>query len=199
MCHCSNHHKKYILNLSEIISKCKARDREAEKVLFLHFAPRVLMLCRRYARQESDAQDMMQECFILVFDKIRQFNAEKGAFEAWLYKVCTNKVLQILRKQSKLRLVYVEQVPESVEEEPALFQLPREQILEALRQLPDGYRIIFNLYEIEDWSHKEIAAHLNISESASRSQLSRAKRQLQEILKPVLKKNKQQTKTFLAS
>jgi len=125
---------------------------------------------------------------MVVFDKLNQFDPQKGVFDAWLYRVCTNTVLQILRKaKSHPGLILMDELPETESlEEVAFNQVPAEMIIAAIQQLPIGYRQVFNLHTFEHWSHRQIAAELNISESTSRSQLTRAKK----ILKIVLKKLK---------
>lgn len=171
------------MNLQKIISLTKAKNRKAEKILFLRFAPFVLTLCRRYASQNSDAQDFMQECFIHVFSKINDYDETKGAFEAWLNRVCTNRVLQLLRKsKKKITIVYPEELPEQELTESEFEVIPREVIMSAIQQLPNGYREVFNLYIFEGWSHKEIGKALKIAETTSRSQLTRAKKMLKYIL-----------------
>ena len=172
------------MNLQKIISLTKAKNRKAEKVLFLRFAPFVLTLCRRYASQDSDAQDFMQECFIHVFSKINDYDETKGSFEAWLNRVCTNRVLQLLRKsKKKITIVYPEELPEQGLTKSEFEVIPREAIMSAIQQLPNGYREVFNLYIFEGWSHKEIGVALKIAETTSRSQLTRAKKMLKYILK----------------
>lgn len=171
------------MNLQKIISLTKAKNRKAEKILFLRFAPFVLTLCRRYASQNSDAQDFMQECFIHVFSKINDYDETKGSFEAWLNRVCTNRVLQLLRKsKKKITIVYPEELPEQELTESEFEVIPREAIMNAIQQLPNGYREVFNLYIFEGWSHKEIGKALRIAETTSRSQLTRAKKMLKYIL-----------------
>jgi len=101
------------LNLQEIISLTKAKNPQAEKVFFMRFAPLILTLCRRYASQNVEAQDFMQECFIHVFSKINSFDEKKGSIEGWLHRVCTNRVLQLLRKSKKeITMVFPERIPE---------------------------------------------------------------------------------------
>lgn len=171
------------MNIQKIITLSKAKDSQAERALFLRFAPFVLSLCRRYASQDDDAQDFMQECFIHVFSKIKHYDETKGAFEPWLNRVCTNRVLQLLRKsKKKITIVYPDELPEQ-ELTPSEFEeIPQEVIMQAIQQLPNGYREVFNLYIFEGWSHKEIGKALGIADATSRSQLTRAKKILKHIL-----------------
>ena len=141
-------------------------------------------LCQRYSRDDSEAKDFLQECFLKVFSKIKSYKKERGAFEGWLYRVCTNVILMQLRQQKRDRsVILITEVPEDIElEENTIQEIPFETILTAIRELPDGYREVFNLYIFEQWSHKEIAKKLGISISASRSQLTRARALLKKKL-----------------
>lgn len=176
------------MELSNIIKLIKKKDAKAEKELFLHFAPKVLTICRRYASQNVEAQDYMQECFILIFAKIHTYDSTKGSFEGWLHRVCTNRIIALFRKSnSQITMTFPETLPEPSEPLEKIALLPKETVLAAIQELPDGYRKIFNLYIFEGWSHREIGEALSIAETTSRSQLTRAKKLLQQLL---LKKNK---------
>jgi len=172
--------------LLHLIEGCRQGKPAAEEALFRRFAPRVLSIARRYATDEPQALDFVQECFVLVFEKIGSYDAQRGDFEPWLHRLCVNVILQILRK-NKAKQPTVELPPELPdgdlwEAETEAFD--PEQILEAVRQLPRGYREVFNLSVFEEWSHRDIADILNITESSSRSQLARAKRWLKHKLIP---------------
>ncbi len=173
------------LNTHELIQSCLKGDPKAEKQLFCTFAGRVLALCKRYCRKSEDARDLMQECFIHVFDRLPYYNPKKGVFEAWLHRVCTNLVLQYLRKQKvTITLTFPTILPEfgEVIEADEMNKISDEAILESIWELPNGYREIVNLYIFEGLKHKEIANYLNISEGTSRSQYTRAKKLLKTIL-----------------
>ena len=125
----------------------------------------------------------MQDCFMQVFKEIGKFDPQKGVFEGWLHRVCTNTVLQQLRKAKRdFPVVYLEELPETAPIEDIIDELSEEVILQAIRQLPLGYRQILNLFIFEGWSHPEIAKEMNISPSTSRSQLTRAKKLLKQML-----------------
>ena len=179
------------MNLNQIIQDCIKHRPEAERELFSHFAPKVLTICRRYASNDAEAQDFLQECFLCVFEKLQQYNPKKGEFAGWLYRVCTNNVLQILRKRKKeLQLVYLDQLPDTAQINETDFDfLHPELVIHAIQQLPDGYREVLNLFLFEQWSHREIAEQLNISESTSRSQLTRAKKLLKTVLQKLMPNN----------
>ena len=166
------------LNTNRLINSCKKKNKEAEKRLFLLHAPKVLTLCRRYIPDEHQAQDMVQECFIQVFEKIKKYDPAKGDFGGWLFRVCTNVVLKSLRNsKNELPTVYMEELPDAEEITEEGFELiSQAELLKAIRELPEGYRTILNLFVFENWTHREISQSLNISESTSRSQLARAKK-----------------------
>ena len=175
------------MNNENLIKLCKRGDQQAEKELFFRFAGKVLTICRRYASSNQEAKDYMQECFLHIFDNIKKFDNKKGEFEGWLFKVSSNRVLEILRKNKKsVHIIYMEIVPEIIEEtsDETLDLISIDDLLFYIQALPKGYRKILNLYVFEGLRHHEIAKQLNISESTSRSQYTRAKVLLkQKILK----------------
>ncbi len=171
------------MNTQNIIGRIKQKERGAEKALFVHFAPKVMTICRRYASQDAEAKDFLQECFLLIFSKIDQYDSAKGSFEGWIHRVSTNRILELYRKSTKqVKMTYPDTLPEPILSQESFQMIPRQQILEAVQQLPQGYRQVFNLYIFEGWSHKQIGAALNIAETTSRSQLNRAKRILKNKL-----------------
>lgn len=166
------------MNNEKLIKQCKQGNQQAEKEVFFRFAGKVLSICRRYTASDSEAKDYMQECFLRIFEKISTYEARKGVFEAWLYQVCTNTILGLLRKnRRKVKIVYLDVLPEDMEEVEVEWNpsVSAEDLLTFIQQLPKGYRSVLNLFAFEGLSHKEIAKHLNISESTSRSQYARAK------------------------
>ncbi|NRB46785.1 MAG: RNA polymerase sigma factor [Saprospiraceae bacterium] len=178
------------MNLEQLVEKCKSQSSRAEKELFFRLAPKVLTLCRRYTKDEALAQDYLQECFLTLFKNIKKYDAAKGPFEAWFYRLCTNRILQSYRKSKREpEIEFRAEVPEQSLPEESLEAISEEQLLAAIRQLPDGYRQVLNLAIFDGWTHKEIANKLGITESTSRSQLARAKRLLKQFLQPLTKKN----------
>ncbi|MCB0529627.1 MAG: sigma-70 family RNA polymerase sigma factor [Lewinellaceae bacterium] len=170
------------------VEACLRRDIRAEKVLFEYFAPRVFALARRYAPDETAAQDFLQECFVAVFDRLKKFDPARGEFGAWLYRVSVNTCLQLLRREKQQPPLDFGDVPVLVDDlgSEDLLQIPEQLVLEGIRQLPAGYRQVFNLAVFEEWPHRDISAKLGISESASRSQLVRAKQFLKNFIKKSL-------------
>jgi RNA polymerase sigma-70 factor (ECF subfamily) len=175
--------------LLQIIEGCCNGRPASEKALFSRFAPKVLAIARRYATDEPQALDFLQESFVLIFEKIAAFDPSKGAFEGWLYRLSVNTILQIMRKNRRLEpwLELPSELPETDFRDTDLELLKETQLLETIRQLPEGYRQVLNLFVFENWSHREIADALQITESASRSQLTRAKQLLKQKLEPLLR------------
>lgn len=136
----------------------------------------------RYARDEHEAKDIVQNAFVKVFTKISSYKAKKGTFESWLSRIVVNEALQLYRKQQR----YVDWESESVFDgavpAAALENLQAADIIALLRELPNGYRVVFVLSVVEGYTHQEIAKELGITASTSRSQLARAKKLLQRLI-----------------
>lgn len=175
--------------LLQLIEGSQKGDAASEKALFQRFAPKVLAIARRYATDEPQALDYLQESFVQVFKKIKQFDPVKGVFEGWLYRLSVNVVLQIMRKNrhSPLWVELPADLPAVEIHDFELEMLREEQVLLAVRELPEGYRQVLNLFVFENWSHREIAEALQISESTSRSQLARARQLLKQKLQLLLR------------
>ncbi|MEL6652069.1 MAG: sigma-70 family RNA polymerase sigma factor [Bacteroidota bacterium] len=159
----------------EIIQGCKQQKPQYQRQLYERFAPKMLGVCYRYAHSREEAEDMLQEGFIKVFQKIHKYD-DRGSLEGWIRRLMVNNAIDHLRKQKhyQQQLEINEAITEEVSED-ALDQLEVEFLYRVVHALPAGYRAIFNLYAIEGYSHAEIAAQLNISESTSRSQYTRAR------------------------
>jgi RNA polymerase sigma-70 factor (ECF subfamily) len=142
----------------------------------------MLGVCNRYARNSEDAEDILQEAFIKVFDKIHQFKFE-GSFEGWIRKIVVNTALKkytLIRYNKEISGYDVTDRDESSMEPSAYSHLSQKEIMDMVNRLPDGYRMVFNLYVIEGYQHDEIASLLNIQASTSRSQLVKARNMLQK-------------------
>ena len=140
-------------------------------------------VCLRFARNRAEAEDLLQDGFIKIFSDLYQYKPI-GSFRGWMRKVVVNIALQHLRKEKrKFPVVDIENVVDQFESNDDLFSRFREEaLIKMIQQLPTGYRLVFNLYVIEGYNHKEIGAQLGISESTSRSQLARAKNILRKML-----------------
>lgn len=165
-----------------LISGCRKQNRMAQQELYASYSGKMYSLCCRYVKSSMEAEDVLVGAFTKIFDKIDQFKGE-GSFEGWIRRIVVNEALTWLRKN---RSMYVETDLEKADYEPdyksASDHLEAEDLLRMIQQLPTGYQIVFNLYAIDGYSHKEIAEQLNISENTSKSQLSRARVYLQKLL-----------------
>ena len=171
------------MNLNEIISGCKERDLKSERELFYLYSKKVYSLTRKYTNDHELAQDLTQECFIKIYGQIHRYFEEKGKFDAWMYRVSVNTILQSFRDAKKdIKTVDYEHALEIGDEEDDYLEISGEFIQAALNELPKGYNEIFKLFVVEKWSHKQIADHLKISEGTSRSQLTKAKKYLRTII-----------------
>ena len=167
----------------ELIKRCCKKDPRAQQELYEKYAPKLYGVCLRYACNKEIAQDLMHDGFITVFSKISSFRGE-GSFEGWLRRIFVNTALGYLRKTDIVgHAAEIETAGQfGSAEATAVEQMTEAELLRCIAKLPDGYRAVLNLFAIEGYSHKEIAAMLNISEGTSRSQYLRAKVFLQRLL-----------------
>lgn len=171
-------------NADHILAKqCQRGDRKAQNQLFVQYKRMLFGVCLRYASGRAEAEDILQESFIKIYGDLYQYQPT-GPLGAWVRKVTVNVALQHLRKKKNLfPVVDIEQVEDRYEVEENLLDQDRAQaILKMVQQLPEGYRLIFNLHVMEGLTHPEIAEHLEISVNTSKSQLSRAKSLLRKML-----------------
>lgn len=163
-----------------IIRGCQKGKARYQKALVQRYAPMLLTVSRRYSRDEAFAEDILQEALIKIFKAIPQYKAT-GSFEAWLRKIVINTALQQLDKACfKREFPGLDQLGPMPTLPEIWGQLGAEELMELIKKLPHGFREVFNLFVIEGYSHKEIAKLLNIAESTSRSQLTRARKWLQK-------------------
>lgn len=168
----------------EIIRGCIENDARAQRELYQLFCGAMMGICVRYAPTVHEAEDLLQEGFIKVFRKIHTFEG-KGYLAGWIKRVMVNTCLTYYRDTKNLRM-YVEMDEAEITEEAefdVLAQLSAEDLVKKIKKLPDGFRVVFNMYAIEGFSHKEIADKLEISVGTSKSQLSRARVYLQKLIK----------------
>jgi RNA polymerase sigma-70 factor (ECF subfamily) len=158
-----------------LIQGCIKQQPQAQRELYERFAPNLLGVCFRYARDEARAEDMLQEAFIKIFQKITYYS-DKGSLEGWLRRIVVNTAIDHIRREKHYsqQLQINEAITEEIRED-VLDRLELEFLYSIIQQLPAGYRLVFNLYAIEGYSHAEIGEQLNISESTSRSQYTRAR------------------------
>jgi len=166
-----------------MVQGCLDNLASAQEALYNRFSPRMLGVCYRFARNREDAEDMMQEGFIKVFTQIHQFRGQ-GALEGWIRRIVVHTCINVLKKNKKFTdsvdLFHANSMYLNENNIPSILQA--KQVVECIRLLPVGYKTVLNLYAIEGYSHKEIAAILDIEESTSRSQYTRAKSMLEEVL-----------------
>lgn len=166
----------------KLIQACIDEKRSAQKELYERYSPKMYFVCMRYARHNMEAQDILQDGFIKIFDHLDQYNF-KGSFEGWIRKIIVNTALNHCRKASyKKENIGIADFQDVVISSKAISKLSEKELLNSIRQLPEGYRLVFNLYVIEGYSHKEIGKKLNISESTSRSQLAKSRKFMQKLL-----------------
>lgn len=166
----------------ELVALCLQGDRMSCKELFDLYSGKFMALCYRFARDSNEAQDMLQEGFIRIFNKLDLYSGE-GSLEAWMRRVMINTALKYRQKHiGKHNYTEIDNVHVFDPMPTIIDELSKEEILKLVQELPDGYRTVFNLYVIEGYSHKEIADQLEIGESTSRSQLVKARSLLKEKL-----------------
>ncbi|PWD99780.1 RNA polymerase sigma factor [Marinilabilia rubra] len=170
--------------INNIVKGCQKGERSAQKALYELFAPKMLGVCMRYAGNRETAEDFLQDGFIRVFEKIGMFRFE-GSFEGWMRRIIVNMIIESFRK-NKLKTELTDEFPDQEEDEGSNFTVQQpslHDLLALVQQLPERYRLVFNLYVLEELSHDEIAKQLNISPGTSKSNLSRARKWLQDRLK----------------
>src|SRR3984885_11704023 len=174
----------------------------AQEALYNRFSPRMLGVCYRFAKNKEDAEDMMQEGFIKVFSQIHQFR-NQGALEGWIRRIVVHTCINVLKKNKKFSdsvdLFHANSIYLNENNIPSILQA--KQVVECIRLLPLGYKTVLNLYAIEGFSHKEIASILDIEESTSRSQYTRAKSMLEDVLlkKKILQQPREKIKMVLGN
>jgi RNA polymerase sigma-70 factor (ECF subfamily) len=166
----------------KLIRLCAKKDRKAQSELYEIFSEKMFRLCFRYTGNTYDSEDILADGFIKIFENIENFKAQnENSLEHWIKKIMVNECLMFLRRRKKIEYSETEMIVQYSESIDDLMN--EKSILKSIMELPDGYRTVFNMYVIEGFSHKEIGAQLKISEQTSKSQLSRAKAYLREILK----------------
>ena len=168
---------------SDLINGCLNGDRRMQEELYRRFSPRMYAVCLRYAGNAEEAEDILQEGFIKVFKKLDSFRGD-GSFEGWIRRIFVNTAIEHFRRKRYLMPV-TEKEENTIEGKytSVLDELSAKDIMALIRELSPGYRTVFNMYVVEGYTHKEIADILGISEGTSKSQLSRAKVILQDMVR----------------
>jgi RNA polymerase sigma-70 factor (ECF subfamily) len=170
-----------MLTEQELIEGCRKGERAAQRALYDRFCRKMTVLCLRYSKTTAEAEDILQEGFVKVFNAIKDFRQE-SKLETWITRIMVNTALNVQRKKLYLYPMVDVQEIELPENEISVSGIHFKQLLEMIQGLPQGCQIVFNLFAIEGYSHKEIAEQLGISEGTSKSQFARAKSLLQQKL-----------------
>ena len=178
-------------DIDKIVAQCQKGVRQAQKQLYEEFAPRLFTVCIRYCKNHTEAEDLLHEGFIKIFEKIEQYRGDGTVF-AWLRKIMVNTVLDELRKKREIFYIddtdiiiknYADEENEEAGEEDEFGEVDINQVFDLVKQMPERYKLVFNLYIVENYSHEKIASKLGISTGTSKSNLSRARKWLKDRMK----------------
>ncbi len=161
------------MSLDILIQKCKKNDTKAQSEVYKLFSGKLFAVCLKYSRNHADAEDNLQDAFVTIFKKISQYSY-KGSFEGWLKRIAVNTVLQKYRRKGVFNIVNENNIEDEVIEIED-YQVDMNFLLLSIQELPDRYRLVFSLYALDGYSHKEIAKMLNISTGTTKSNLARAR------------------------
>lgn len=166
------------MSLEQLIESCKKNNAKAQSQLYKLYSSKLFSLCLKYSRNYAEAEDNLQDAFVTIFGKISQYQG-KGSLEGWMKRIAINTALQRYRSAGVFNIVNEEQI-EDVSLEIDEDDITLDFLLKIIQELPDRYRLVFNLYVLDDYSHKEIAKMLDISTGTSKSNLARARLILKE-------------------
>lgn len=167
------------MNISQLIEKCKQQDRKAQKQLYTQYKDVLFSICLKYAKNRMQAEDNLQDSFVTIFQKIDSYKG-KGSFEGWMKRITINKAIDKYKKEPFFDSIEDKQIPDNAYLEEDQAHLPLNQLLEFVQELPSRYRLVFNMYQLDGYSHQEISEELNISIGTSKSNFHRAKAILKE-------------------
>ena len=168
------------LSLEQLIENCKSNDTKAQSELYKLFSSKLFTVCLKYSRNYVEAEDNLQDAFLTIFKKIEQYE-NKGSFEGWLKRVTINTVLQQYRNEKVFDIIS-ETIVDEVEIEVDEDDLSIDYLLKIIQELPDRYRLVFNMYVLDGYSHKDIAEMLGINIGTSKSNLARARQILKQTI-----------------
>ena len=168
------------MSLNQLIENCKINNTKAQGELYKLFSSKLFSICLKYSTNYAEAEDNLQDAFLTIFNKIEQYKS-KGSFEGWLKRVTINTVLQKYRSQKVFDIVN-ENAVEDVELEIDEEAISIDYLLQIIQELPDRYRLVFNLYVLDGYSHKDIAEMLDINIGTSKSNLARARQILKQTI-----------------
>jgi len=170
-----------ILSLDELIHKCKNGNRQAQEQLYRKYSRVLFGICLKYSRNLAEAEDNLHDSFLTIYDKIDQFKF-KGSFEGWIKRITVNTVMQKYRKEEYLNVIS-ENMEEELEEDLPYANISLSTLLRYIQELPNKYRLTFNMYVLDGYTHKEISEQLGTSPGTSKSNLARARMILKERIK----------------
>lgn len=169
--------------MDQLVRLCKKNDSKAQKLIYNKFADTMFRVCFRYLKNEFDVEDVLINGFLKVFNNIKKFEyRDERSFKAWIKRIMINESLLYLRAKSKIKFTDDYNMNNIEEARVEDSNIDAEKIYQLLKELPDGYRTVFNLYVIEGYSHKEISSMLKINENTSKSQLSKARASLRKLM-----------------
>jgi len=180
-------------DIKALLPLCIVGKAHAQQSLYEAFLPYIYTICRRYFIPEHYLKDMIQEIFSNMFLSLERYQETSGSFKAWLRSIAVYKIIDYKRKKKPQTLELLDYTEQVSTDNDALGALYLENLLKLISDMPDGYRIVINMFLIEGFSHKEIAEHLNITAETSRSQLSRAKKWLQNRINQQVEQSNQIT------
>ncbi len=169
------------MGLKELVRLCKKQDRKAQEKLYRDYSGQLFVLCLKYSGNYEQAKDLLQDSFIKIFQKIDQYK-EEGAFEGWMSRIVINTAIT-KSKENGIHLSISGDFSEEINEDFDDEHLSLDFLIKIIQELPEAYRLVFNLYVMEEHSHKEISRMLGISEGTSKSNLARARIKLRESIK----------------
>ena len=169
--------------LNIIIKGCKHKKLRDQEKLYKLFYAYGMSICLRYSNSREESVEILNDSFLKVYDNMKKFNTEKS-FKAWFRRILINTAIDYYRKKTKLyKIINIDDVEYETFQTEKIDQLEVQDLMKLLNELPDNYRLVFNLYEIEGYKHQEISELLNIPTSSSRTYLTRAKKMLRELYK----------------
>jgi RNA polymerase sigma factor (sigma-70 family) len=169
----------------DLIFACLQGERQAQKEIFQMYAPKMMAICLRYAPSKQEAEDILQDSFVKVFTHLQDFSFQ-GSFEGWVRRIIVNTAIRHCQKAENN--VSIDQVADETTDPEVFNSLSEDELINIISSLPDGYRVVFNLYAIEGYNHREISQMLNVEESTSRSQLFKARKMLQDMIAHIYQK-----------
>jgi RNA polymerase sigma-70 factor (ECF subfamily) len=180
------------LKLKNLIKQCQNKELKAQKALYEIYSSKLFSLCLKYSKNYAEAQDNLQDAFISIYENIHQFK-HKGSFEGWMKRIAINTALQRYRNQKVFSLNYEENLIQP-DNDYTENNISLQELLKCIQELPNRYRMVFNLYVLDGHSHKEIAEMMNISEGTSKSNLARGRQILKDKVNRIID-NKNLNKT----